>query len=97
MGVIEVIINLEKLKPHRTTLSLVMPVGKLEKGILSSRHSFHESGTVIIDTELYNVHYVNSTSLDMLLLRSVQPQQLYMTALPAQIEAGTYPRNRGQG
>lgn len=74
-----------------------MPAGKLEKGIPSSRHSFHESGTVAIDTELYSVHYVNSTSLDMLLFCSAQPQQLYVAALPAQTEAGTYPRNRGQG
>lgn len=44
---------------------------------------------VIIDIQIYNVHYVTRASLDVVLLCSARPQQLYMTTLPVQSEAGT--------
>ena len=45
--------------------------------------------TVILNTEIYNAHYMYRDFLDKWLLCSAQPQQLYMTAQPAQIEAWT--------
>lgn len=66
------------------TLAHVIPLGKLEKGFSPSRNIISMSQKIVImDIQIYIGHYVKRASLEIVLLGSAQPQQLYMAALPA--------------